>query len=200
MNRNKNLLILYYLWKNLSKFSIEQKKVFHTLSFQLCSTASSKSSFNVSLWKIHYFKIQTISLVSKSIYFSRYSLCFIYFDVSFVSYWKKLQTNWFFFQSHEYNKNMWSRATTDTGCLEILSYSRTTFNRLKILTWKWCLCSLTLGRRPLSSALGFWSHLVGPRLPKCCKNKVMNKEYYLFKIILIQDWSIMLIQDIQKAI
>ena len=106
MNRNKNLLILYYLWKNLSKFSIEQKKVFHTLSFQLCSTASSKSSFNVSLWKIHYFKIQTISLVSKSIYFSRYSLCFIYFDVSFASYWKKLQTNWFFFQSHEYNKNL----------------------------------------------------------------------------------------------
>ena len=28
MNRNKNLLILYYLWKKFSKFSNEQKKVF----------------------------------------------------------------------------------------------------------------------------------------------------------------------------
>ena len=190
------MLILYYLWKKLSKFSIEHKKVFHALSFQLRSTANSKSSFSVSLWKTNYFKIQTISLVSKSIYFSRYSLCFIYFDVSFASYWKKLQANWIFFQSHEYNKNMWSCATTDTGCLEILSYSRTTFSRLTILTWKWCLCSLTLGRRPLSSAVGFWSHLVGPRLSKYYKNKFMNKAYYLFKIILIQDWSIMLIQDI----
>ena len=38
---------------------------------------------------------------------------------------------------------------------------------------------------PLSSALG--PHLVGPRPPKYCKNKIMNKAYYLFKIVLIQN-------------
>ena len=46
-------------------------------------------------------------------------------------------------------------------------------------------------------------NLVGPRSPKYCKNKFMNKTYYLFKIILIRDYSrltIILIQDIQKAI
>ena len=46
MNRNKNLPILYYLWKKLSKFSNEQKKVFYTSSFQLCSTGYSQFSFN----------------------------------------------------------------------------------------------------------------------------------------------------------
>ena len=68
-----------------------------------------------------------------------------------------------------------------------------------------CLCSSTLGPRHLSSALAPW-HLgsrlpyVGPRSQKYCKNKFMNKAYYLFKIILIQDKNIILIQDIQKAI
>ena len=37
--------------------------------------------FNVSLCEINCIKIQTMSLASKSIYFSRDSLCFIYFDV-----------------------------------------------------------------------------------------------------------------------
>ena len=35
MNRNKNLLILYYLWKKLFKFSNAQKKVFHAFCFQI---------------------------------------------------------------------------------------------------------------------------------------------------------------------
>ena len=38
---------------------------------------------------------------------------------------------------------------------------------------------------PRPSTLG--PHLVGPRRPKYCKNKFMNKAYYLFKIILTQD-------------
>ena len=49
-----------------------------------------------------------------------------------------------------------------------------------------------------SSTLG--PHLVGPRPPKYCKNKFISKVYYLFKIILIQDQNIILIQDIQKTI
>ena len=81
MNRNKNLLILYYLWKKLSKFSNAQKKVF-LIFFQLCSIANSKFSFYISLCAINCIKIKTMSLVlNVSIYFSRDSLCFIYFDV-----------------------------------------------------------------------------------------------------------------------
>ena len=58
MNRNKNLLILYYLKKKLSNFSNAHKKVFHALSFQLCSTA-----FFFSLCEINDMKIQKMSLV-----------------------------------------------------------------------------------------------------------------------------------------
>ena len=80
MKRNKNLLILYYLWKNLSKFSNEQKKVFHA--------ADSKFSFNVSLCKINCFKIQTINLASKSILAE--VLCVLFtLTSSFDSDWKK---------------------------------------------------------------------------------------------------------------
>ena len=87
INRNKNLLILYNSWKKLSKFSIAQKKVLHaSVSFQLCSTANSKFSlYVVSFCEINCIKIQTVSLVSKSIYFSRDyrdSFCFIYFHVN----------------------------------------------------------------------------------------------------------------------
>ena len=63
MNRNKNLLILNYLWKMLSKFSNVQKNVFHNFSFQLFSTAKSKFSFYVSLCEINCIKIDTIILV-----------------------------------------------------------------------------------------------------------------------------------------
>ena len=49
-------------------------------SFQLCSTANSKFSFHVSLCEINCFKIETMCLVSKCIYFNRDSLCSIYFD------------------------------------------------------------------------------------------------------------------------
>ena len=63
MNKNKNLLILYYLLKKLSKFSDAQKKVFHAFSFQLCSRANSKFSFYISLCEINCIKIQTMSLV-----------------------------------------------------------------------------------------------------------------------------------------
>ena len=59
MNRNKNLLILNYLWKMLSKFSNVQKN----FSFQLYSTAKSKFSFYVSLCEINCIKIDTIILV-----------------------------------------------------------------------------------------------------------------------------------------
>ena len=116
MNRNKNLLILYYLWKKFSKFSNAQKKVFNAFSFQLCSTANSKFSFNVSLCEINCIKIQTISLVSKTICFSRGSLSFIYFDVIVRQRLKKqFKLVELSFQSRERNKNMWSYATTDIG-------------------------------------------------------------------------------------
>ena len=62
MNKNTNLLISYYLRKKLCKFSNAQK-VFHTISFQLCSTSNSKYSFFVSLFEINCNKIQTMSLV-----------------------------------------------------------------------------------------------------------------------------------------
>ena len=54
---------VYYLRKKLSKFSNAQRKVFHAISFQLCSTAYSKFSLNVSLREINCIKILTISLV-----------------------------------------------------------------------------------------------------------------------------------------
>ena len=57
------------------------EKVFRAFSFQLCSTANSKFFFYVSLCKINCIKIKTISLASESVYFSRDSLCFIYFDI-----------------------------------------------------------------------------------------------------------------------
>ena len=41
---------------------------------------------------------------------------------------------------------------------------------------------------------------LNPRPQKYCKNKFINKPYYLFKIILIQDQNIILIQVTQKAI
>ena len=88
MNKNENLLTLHYLWNKLSKFSNEQKKVFHAYSFQLCSKANSKFAFNVSLYEINCFKFETLSLVSKSIYFSWNSLSFIYGDV-IIRQWPK---------------------------------------------------------------------------------------------------------------
>ena len=116
MNRNKNLLILYYLWKKLFKFSNALKKVFHALPFQLCSTANSKFSFYVSLCGINGIKIQIMSLLCKSIYFSRNSFCFIYFDVIIRQRLRKSSSYLeLFFQSREWNENMWSCATTDTG-------------------------------------------------------------------------------------
>ena len=84
--------------EKFSKFSNAQKKVFHAFSFQLCSTANSKFSFNVSLCEINCIQIQTVSLVSKSIYFSRDSLCFIYFDVIIR---QRLRLVELFFQSRE---------------------------------------------------------------------------------------------------
>ena len=63
MNRNKYLLILYYLWKKLSKFSNAQKNVFRAFSLQLRFTANSKFSFYDSLREINSIKIQTMSLV-----------------------------------------------------------------------------------------------------------------------------------------
>ena len=89
MNRYKNLLILYYLQKKLPKLSNAQKKVFHALSFQLCSTANPKFSFYILLCEINFIKTETVSLVSKCIYFRRDSLCFIYFDVIICQQLKK---------------------------------------------------------------------------------------------------------------
>ena len=70
MNRNKNLLILYYLWKT---FSNAQKKILHAFSFQLCSTANSKFSFNVSLYEINCIKVETVQGFHWQIY-STFSL------------------------------------------------------------------------------------------------------------------------------
>ena len=82
MNKRKNLLILHYFGKGFPSFSMNRKKkVFQAFSLQLCSTANSKFSFNVSLNKINCFKTQTIFPVPKSIHFSRDSLCFIYFGI-----------------------------------------------------------------------------------------------------------------------
>ena len=89
MTRYKNLLILYYLQKKLPKLSNAQKKVSHALSFQLCSTANPEFSFYILLCEINSIKTETVSLVSKCIYFRRDSLCFIYFDVIICQQLKK---------------------------------------------------------------------------------------------------------------
>ena len=70
----------YYIiyGKSFPSFPVHRKKFF--FSFQLCSTANSKFSFHVSLCEINCFKIETMCLVSKCIYFNRDSLCSIYFD------------------------------------------------------------------------------------------------------------------------
>ena len=88
MNRNKNLLI-YYLWKMLSKFCNAQKKSFPWFFFSTCSTASSKFSFYVSLCEINCVTIQTISFISKSILVE--ILCVLFtLTSSFASDWCKL--------------------------------------------------------------------------------------------------------------
>ena len=112
MNRNKNLLILYYLWKKLSKL---QKKVFHAFSFQVCSTANSKFSSYISLCDINFIKIQTMSLVlSPSILAETFCVLFTSRHNSLATE-KKVQGGWTFFESCERNKNIWSCTTTDTG-------------------------------------------------------------------------------------
>ena len=121
ININKNLVILYYLWKKLSKFFNAQKKVFYALFFQLCSAANSKFSFYVSLCEINCIKIQAMSLVSKSIYFSRDSLCFIYFDVIICQRLKKkFKLVEVFFQSREWNKNVVLCNSWYCACSDIL--------------------------------------------------------------------------------
>ena len=89
MNRNKKLLIINYLWEKPSNFSNSHKKAFHAFSFQLRSKTNSKFFVHVSLCEINCIKFQTRSLVSKSIYFNRDSLCFIYFDVIIRQWLKK---------------------------------------------------------------------------------------------------------------
>ena len=55
-----------------------------------------------------------MSLVSKSILAE--ILCVLFTLTSlFASDWKKVQANWIFLYSLEWNKNMCSCATTDTG-------------------------------------------------------------------------------------
>ena len=84
----------YYInyGKRLSKFSNEQKKVFHAYSFQLCSKANSKFAFNVSLYEINCFKFETLSLVSKSILAE--ILCVLFtVTSSFASDKKKVQVS-----------------------------------------------------------------------------------------------------------
>ena len=94
MKRNKDLLILHYLRKKLSKFSNAQKKVFQAFSFQLCSTANSKCSYYVSLSEINCIKILTMSIVWNLSILAKI-LCFIYFTSTFASDWKKVQASWF---------------------------------------------------------------------------------------------------------
>ena len=88
----KNLQILYYLWKKLSKFCNAQKKVSHAFSFQLCSTANSKFSFYVSLCEINCIKIQTVSLVVLNLSILAEIFCiFPYFDVIIRQRLKKVE-------------------------------------------------------------------------------------------------------------
>ena len=68
MNRNKNLLILHYLGKTLSNFSDRQKNF--SLLF-LLNPVPQKIFFVVLLCEINCIKNRTMSLVSKSICFSR---------------------------------------------------------------------------------------------------------------------------------
>ena len=77
----KNVLILYYLWKKVSKFCDAQKKFSVLFLFSFVPQQVLNFFFYVSLCEINCIKIQTISLASESIYFSRDSLCFIYFDI-----------------------------------------------------------------------------------------------------------------------
>ena len=62
MNRSKNLLILYYLWKKLSKFSIAQKRFSMLFLFNFVPQQI-LIIFYVSLCEINCIKIQTINLV-----------------------------------------------------------------------------------------------------------------------------------------
>ena len=97
MNRNKNLLMIYYLWKKLPKFSSALKKVFHAFSFQLCSTANSKFSFYVSFSKIYCTKIQTMSQVLHLSILGEILSVLFTLTSSFASDWKKVDASWTFF-------------------------------------------------------------------------------------------------------
>ena len=88
-NRNKNLLILYYLWKKLSKFSNSLENVFQAFSFQLCFTVNSKFSFYVSLFEINCIKIQAISLVQNLSILAEIFCVLFPLTSSFASDWKK---------------------------------------------------------------------------------------------------------------
>ena len=115
MDRNKNLLILYYLWEKLSKFSNAQKKVSHVFSFQPCSTTNSKFSFYFKLGEINCIKIQTMGLVLNRSIIAEILCVLFTLTSSSASDWKKRSSLLIFFQSREQSKNMWSCGITDTG-------------------------------------------------------------------------------------
>ena len=73
-----------------------------------------------------------MSLIPKSIYFSRDLLCFICFDV-IISQWLKemFKLVELFFQSHEWSKNVVLCNYWNWAYSEILSYSLATFSCLK---------------------------------------------------------------------
>ena len=60
MNRNKNLLILNYFWKKLSKFSNVKNKVSHTFPFQPCSTVNFYFFFMFHFVKLIALKVRII--------------------------------------------------------------------------------------------------------------------------------------------
>ena len=107
-NLNRNLLILYYLWKKLSKYCNAQEKVSHPF-FNFVPQQLIASKFRK--------RVQFLNLPTC---FSSDSLCFIYFDIIIRQRLKKkLKLVELLFQSRERNQNMWFCATTDTGHAQI---------------------------------------------------------------------------------
>ena len=122
MNRNKNLLILYYLWENFEvlypSFAMHRKKFAMPFLFKFVPQQIINLLFMFNNFvKLIASKSRQMSLVSKSIYSRWESLCFIYFTSSFNSKWKKSSSWWklFFSRANEikWNENMWPCATTD---------------------------------------------------------------------------------------
>ena len=112
-------------------------------------------------------------------------VCFYYFNFCFIFYYPIVDIivnhlYLLFFRSRKTNTKCFHKNEKKTSVIIFAQLVRS-------VPRNGCLCSSTLGPRPLSSTLSPRSHFVAPWPRKYCKSKFMNEAYYLFKIILIQD-------------